>query len=62
MLKGDTDDLGIYIQDLMIPYIIVAAVVFAIFLMVLFYCLFDKNWPPCESLRRDPIAEPYTRR
>lgn len=61
VLTGNTDDLATYMNDLMVPYIIVAVIIFIIFLLIVFYCLFDKNWPPCEGLRRDPLAEPYTK-
>lgn len=39
----------------MVPYIIIGAIVFFIFILLVAYCLFDKSWPPCERFRRNPI-------
>lgn len=34
---------------------------FFVFLMLLYYCLFDKSFPPCETIRRNPLQKPYTK-
>ena len=49
-------------EEKMVPYIIIGSIVMCIFLILIFYCLFDKSWPPCERLRRNPIEDPYSTR
>lgn len=55
VLTGDTDDLWAYIREKIVPYAIYAGVVFFVFLILLYYCLFDKSFPPCPSLRRNAL-------
>lgn len=47
MLTGDTNDLWAYIREKITPYAIYAGITFGVFLMLLYYCLFDKSFPPC---------------
>lgn len=60
VVSGDTDDLWVFIKEKITPYAIYAGVVFGVFLMLLYYCLFDKSFPPCQGLRRNPMQKPYS--
>ena len=35
---------------------------FAFYILVVLGCLFDRSCPPCEILRRNPDAEPYSKK
>lgn len=62
VLSGDYDALDDFLKEKMIPYIIIGCIVFVIYFLLIVYCLFDKNWPPCKNFRRNPIEDPYSRR
>lgn len=62
VVNGDTKDLSAYISEMMIPYIIFAAVFVGFYLFIVMCCLFDRSCPPCDSIRRDLDNDPYSKR
>lgn len=58
--SGNKEALRAYMFEKIVPFAIVAGVVLLVFLLLLYYCLFDKSFPPCESLRRNPLEKPYS--
>lgn len=55
VLSGDTKDLWSYIKEKIVPFAIYGGVIFGVLLVLLYYCLFDKSFPPCERFRRNPV-------
>ena len=60
VVKGDMSALSSYISKMMSPYIIFASIFFALYILTVLCCLFDRSCPPCESIRRDPDSNPYS--
>jgi hypothetical protein len=58
--KGDMDALDIYIFKLAIPYFIFAVIFFSFYIFTVLCCLFDRSFPPCDSIRRDIDNNPYS--
>ena len=61
VISGNEQELEEYMNELRVPYIIVAAIFGALYLTVVVCCLFERSCPPCETLRRDLEEEPYSK-
>jgi hypothetical protein len=62
VVGGKKKDLSAYTSQLMVPYIIFGVIYLVVYLGIVACCLFERSCPPCESIRRDLDADPYSKR
>lgn len=47
VVTGNKTALKQYINEKIVPYGIYGGIIFLVFLALLYYCVFDKSFPPC---------------
>jgi hypothetical protein len=62
VIGGNTAELDAYTSQMIVPYIIYGVVYLLFYLAVVACCLFERSCPPCEAIRRDLDADPYSKR